>query len=752
MRITLLSLCLASCLVASAQKITLTPANLINLSARADAGLLIDEQAKAGDPVAGTGGTPTTQFTNGFIDQALIYPLEIIIDLFGEYNISKFSYYDANGSDSLFVGIGTPGAWRKIVHVTTTKYNAWANVDVNQKSRYLYLKFRSPNTLINEIVVYGSPTGPILPPPAPVSNIEMPKPLMEDFIGMNSFVDVPDSIHAVVKQVREYHNWFWDEGNGATTYPGFPNNQYAWSPSWVSGTGWGWDFDAFYQRNLKKGIQVAPDLQMNVGYLMAKGGEPNDKPASQGENTTDPATYKEHADYMYQFAARYGYTPVPTTNLKLRSTNGGKTGLKYIKYVENWNEPDKNWEGKAGYFTPAELSAMCSADYDGHQGALGKTYGVKNADPTIKMVLPALIHPDSMYMKSMIAWAKYNRNGSLPFDVFNFHYYSNDAGGQGGSPATHGISPEEDKMKEKIQKVVKFRNKNMPGKEIWCTEFGYDTQPSSPQSSRAVGTQDAWEVQARWLIRSYLALAASGIDKAHMYMVRDANESGLLFATSGLTTPNSNLTYKAYTKKKSWYYLHTFRKTLTGYKFKEEINSGNTNVLIYAFENAIDPSKVVYAVWAPTSIDQTVKSYTLSLPSNITSLSKVELLNKDTTAKAVPVAYSNKTVAISVDEKPDLYLIKSTGTVLDIEEEVVYSSPESFTVYPNPFSSLLNIAINSKETLSSVAIRDIRGTVIKTFNADDLSQSLNVEDLAKGVYVLEGRTNSKIYTYKIIKN
>jgi hypothetical protein len=61
---------------------------------------------------------------------------------------------------------------------------------------------------------------------------------MGDFIGVNAFIDDPTAKLVPIGNVREYHNWSWIEGNGATNYPGYPNNQ----DSFVlfSGT-WNWD-------------------------------------------------------------------------------------------------------------------------------------------------------------------------------------------------------------------------------------------------------------------------------------------------------------------------------------------------------------------------------------------------------------------------------------------------------------------------------------------------------------------------------
>ena len=75
-----------------------------------------------------------------------------------------------------------------------------------------------------------------------------------------------------------------------------------------------------------------------------------------------------------------------------------------LRYLENWNEPDKTWRERTGRFHPYELAAMCSADYDGHRGKLGKTYGVRNADPQMRLSIGGLAGLNLDYLRAMKFW------------------------------------------------------------------------------------------------------------------------------------------------------------------------------------------------------------------------------------------------------------------------------------------------------------------------------------------------------------
>ena len=112
-------------------------------------------------------------------------------------------------------------------------------------------------------MLYGAPLAAVPGPPKPI--VPNP-PLMEKFVGINGFIDNPIGRLAAVGTVREYHSWGWDEGNGDTSYPGYPNNQNKFSPSYVGG----WDFDLYYANLFGYGLTGSPCLQASVPWLTSE--------------------------------------------------------------------------------------------------------------------------------------------------------------------------------------------------------------------------------------------------------------------------------------------------------------------------------------------------------------------------------------------------------------------------------------------------------------------------------------------------
>ena len=632
---------------AAADRILLDRDMVINLSGQRAASELVDEQGLAGDPRQDGAADAETAYSNGWINADLYYPLSIVVDLQAEYALTHVCYFDFQGHGRFTVDCRAEDTWQSLFHDDLKQYRKWVAREVDVATRYLRLTFENPSAQIGELLLYGERLGRPVPTPEPVGR---KRPLMDTFIGLNGFVDDPVERIAAGGHLREYHNWQWDEGNKSVTYEGYPDHELAWSPSWVSGPGWGWDFDAFYRRLKEAGVAVSPCLQGCAPYIVNF--DPNRseaKPVADGDDPTQPASYAAHASYLFQFAARYGSTPVDESLLRLRVGQPARSGLGLVRYIENWNEPDKWWRGREAFFLPFELAAMCSADYDGHRQAMGPRGGVRNADPNMKLVMGGLAGPEIEYLKAMKLWADLHREGDFPADVINLHHYSNDAGGQGGRPTT-GISPEADGLRQRFARIVQWCHRSLPGKEVWVSEFGYDTNPRSVQRAPAIGDAPAEEVQGQWLVRSYLALAAAGVDRAQMYMLRDVNtENPVKYNSSGLTSEK----WDGHQPKRAWFYVATLHHVLRGTRFDREIPSAHEDVRIYRFRSDAVPRREIYALWCPTSEGTSVPGFVLQVPE--ADEARLVMLEPNREAgRSISVGIEQGAMTVDVSERPVL--------------------------------------------------------------------------------------------------
>ncbi|WMJ74093.1 hypothetical protein RCC89_13095 [Cytophagaceae bacterium ABcell3] len=605
-------------------KIKLTEDMVTNLSSWGNAQMLVDEQEKVGDPAAGKEGEhPENRWFPGWKDW--YYPASAVIDLKAEYHISDIYFWGGQGTGLVSAYAGHPGDWKHLFDDPLNRYLKWMKHPVGETTRYIKIQINKPGSVPDEIVVYGTKVGEEIPEPSPTKH---PRFKIKDFAGINGFVDDPMDVSNVCHFIREYHNWDWNEAE---------EGKIKFNPSYP-----GWKFDEYYKNMKDANILVVPCLKQSVKWIAD---HKEHKPVKGGLDPENPFSYKEKASYMYQYAARYGNKKIDKSKLKLAEGQQPQTGLGLLKYYEDWNEQNQWWNGRKAYFTPFEYASMASANYDGHKGALGKTYGIKAADPDAIHVMGGLAGLDLDYIKAIKLWADYNRDGDFPSDVINVHHYSNDVGGQGD--ASIGVSPEEDGLKKRLKPIVDYRDRYLPGKEVWLTEFGYDINQKSIQRAPAIGSFSPEEVQAIWLIRSYLEIAAAGVDRAAMYMVRDAPalSKTTRFATSGLTEGKNER------KRPSWYYLKSFVHILGSYTFDKEINNKD-GINCYRFVEE-ETGNAIYVLWSPTSTQKEVKGYNFEIPEGKKQYEVMTLINQSERGKTLLKSGTPKpTAVLDISEKP----------------------------------------------------------------------------------------------------
>ncbi len=616
-------------------RIPLRPDMLINESAIGDASKMVDEQTSIGDPASGKGLKPVSPFFPGWTSWE--YPISVVIDLGAPCPVTRLFIYNNTGSAPIRISTGGPLSW-KTETVTLDGYLQWKEFPLNVTTRYIRITLLQP-TSIYEIALYGQ-TVPN-PPSKPSRVPEKPhvQPTMDQFIGTNAFIDDPvKMLSAAVGYVREYHDWTWDT-EGADHLPRY-------EPSGAAG-GDAWFFDDYYRQLKRSGVTVCPAIQQSDPVYFP-GASLDSKPIPKGANPEDPVSYAIHAQHLYQYAARYGDAHVPDSKLILAPGQPRLSGLGVLRYIENWNEPDGTWHGRDGWFSPFDLAAMCSADYDGNQGRMGKEYGVKNADPHMRLVMGGLADGLNLeYLKAMKFWADVHRHGDFPADVINLHHYSND-----GTPEqpfrNQGISPEADHIRAKFAKIVRWCHANIPKCQVWVSEFGYDTNPRSPIHAPAIGSYTSEEVQAIWLVRSYLELAAAGVDRAAMFMFRDVKTDGTgVFETCGMVTEKGQ-----WKPKPSYYYIATLKNRLKGMRFANRIPSGKDHVRIYRF--AGKPGDA-YVVWCDTSDDLRVRNVSFRVGG--ASATRIDFKDGEMNGLAAPIPVKDGVVSLDAREKPVIIMI-----------------------------------------------------------------------------------------------
>ncbi len=230
------------------------------------------------------------------------------------------------------------------------------------------------------------------------------------------------------------------------------------------------------------------------------------------------------------------------------------------------------------------------------------------------------------------------------------HLYSFGPGGNTPAP-----SPEADKVKDKLAAITAYRDQNLPGEELWWTEFGYDTYETSILRAPAIGSNSAFIVQGQWLVRDLLAAMAAGFDRATLFEADDtcditqgSCDAGQQFTTCGVIDGKGK-------KKPAWYFVAAFRANLATMVFDKEIDSGNANVMIYRFKDTKSGGGA-YVVWAPTSTAMVVSKYELAIGGAQTA-KEVTLADQMQNGVEAALTPAGGNVSFDVTETPAIILV-----------------------------------------------------------------------------------------------
>ena len=604
--------------------------------------------------------------------------LSPIVDIEYNHYVTKIKlYYNAEGKSVTVRWSDTPidfqadnSKWDGYKTIVSKK--GWNDIEVNLSTRYFQIIYTDGEAPC-EVEAYGYQCGE----GDEIATERGTLPTIGEMLGMCGFVaggggNTPIDSVICVGVLREYHNFGWSYS--AKSYGTKDASFFRGTTNWMG------DFESQYRKYKEAGLNVIPCIQWNIGKgetISYKVNSDNLPVYSNNElvratfwERFNPHTYFVYADSMFAFSARFGSNKSSTLLeiAKLHCLDTPAVGLGTLKWIEMGNEPEGNWNGIHNYLSAYQLAAATSASYDGHCRTLkspvtgGYHLGGKNADPNMKFAMAGVSGVSNEYIMALCYWQKANRNdGKTAFDAFNVHHYmTKQIQLPNGSTTYVGISPEEANIGVVLSQLIGIRDKYYPEKEVWITEFGWDTNQSyaTSTSSHAYGEYTGREVQAMWLTRTYLILSAVGIDKADMYMCEDTGVEEISvgkYGTSGVIGYEYDENGKTVeVKKDSYYYLYTLKNALGGYTFDSQVEAYDENVMIYKYKTA--DGKTAYAVWCKTSDGTKADNYQLGINSDSATL--VEAVYGDIDGEQSRlVADEYGYISIDVSEKPIYILV-----------------------------------------------------------------------------------------------
>lgn len=555
---------------------------------------------------------------------------EVTIDLGAEHYIECIYVFFEAAGDSITFETGEPFKYDKSFEYTCEKMS-WSPVELKVKTRYINVKFNNGKAS-SEIYLYGKRTGEY----EPINTKPHQGKTFDYLLGMCGNQSDKNSTLSCTSYFRDYVNWAWCYS--ISSFPKYPGTTFSTIMSQ--------NYDVTYMSLNEPRYSVAP-----VPCYMFRA---EDFPVDSVSDYLKPETYTMYGELLFQTALRFGYNKENTKDMIKVLPNQKRFNLNCVTWIEAGNEP--NGEGNDG-FSPYELAALTSTSYDGHCGTVvsptGSGVGVINANANVKMAMAGLAGVGTRYIQAMSFWMKHNRaDGELGLDAFNVHTYCKKLVTFNGYQVYVGVCPEIGKITEYVKELCDWRDKYYPDKEVWLTEFGWDTNTSYGTENACHPYADftARELQAMWLVRAYFMFAGVGVDRCAMYMASDLGDEATSvgkYGTSGVIATNGEY-------KDSYYYLYTLKNTMGDMYFAEVIDSGNENVWIYRFENGNGES--CYAVWCPTMDDIRVNGYTLNIDG--TQASMVEFANLDVDGVESALTVNDGTVTVNVSEKPILIFSK----------------------------------------------------------------------------------------------
>lgn len=286
---------------------------------------------------------------------------------------------------------------------------------------------------------------------------------------------------------------------------------------------------------------------------------------------------KDARDYGAAFAREFG--------------PAGKRAL--VESVEIGNEPGK-WS---------------DADYTRVFKAMAA--GIRSADPKMRIATCNLTTgPSGDYEKSVSCIAG---NPDL-VDVLTIHSYAQLTGWPTWK-RSHPEDPALPRYLKDISDLCEWRDKHMPGKPVWITEFGYDSTTRPQERS---GDFAKWEGvtdtrQAQWLVRSLLVFSAMPVERAYIYFFNDEDKASL-HASSGLT--------RHFKPKPSFHAVAHARRVLGDFRFSRIAANEPGKLRVHEYRGG---NQRIWAAWSPAGDDSPRVVKLTGTPGRLVSSSRMPL-------------------------------------------------------------------------------------------------------------------------------
>ena len=351
----------------------------------------------------------------------------------------------------------------------------------------------------------------------------------------------PTKFNQVCTHARNYHNLHWDvtDPDNIPNYNGMPGSLAVW---WLD---WDREYLAWKAANLKVGVTI----QYNN----------NTMPQSSWNNP-----YTAAYNYAYTFARHFGPT----------------YGNGRVEFFEAGNEP---WDYPASFYNQVQQ---------------GMIQGAKAGDSAL-IVLPCALQSYNPFKETSTGGnymgARLTQQDAPYIDAINVHHYS-----YTNNPDGVRISLQPESKQSELHAIlndIRFRDANLPGKKIYVTEWGWDSDGASEDCT--FGECVSESEQALYGVRGALMFLRLGIDRISWYFYGN-QASGHVYSRCGMESTT-------HVNKKSYSAFQSLVKRL-GTKFFLQTLREDDDAWVYVFGDASGVATHL-AAWMPSKGDDTASAW-----------------------------------------------------------------------------------------------------------------------------------------------
>jgi hypothetical protein len=200
-----------------------------------------------------------------------------------------------------------------------------------------------------------------------------------------------------------------------------------------------------------------------------------------------------------------------------------------------------------------------------------------------------------------------------------------------------------------VRNTLRWRDEHAPGKEVWITEFGWDASTKPPPTT---GDFSKWQgstetQQAQWIVRAWLVLAATDLDRAYLYFFND-NDTPHIHGSSGLT--------RNFEPKPSYHAVAWLQRSLGEYRFTRALREDAADCFAYEFTHSEQTAERIVAVWKPSGAEAMT-----TLPLRVQDIARAERmpLSASPPDPVTPQTAGDAAVQIPVSESPVFLWVRS---------------------------------------------------------------------------------------------